>query len=31
MKKYQSRVFERAWQDFKVKKVHQGYESWSFG
>lgn len=27
---YHQRVFTRAWYDFKVKKRHTGYESWTF-
>lgn len=27
---YKQRVFARAWQDFKVKKTHKGYEDWTF-
>jgi hypothetical protein len=27
---YNQRVFIRAWEDFKVKKRHKGYEEWTF-
>lgn len=25
-----SKVMLRAWQDFKIKKAHKGYENWTF-
>lgn len=27
---YKKRVMQRAWQDYKVKKAHKGYENWTF-
>lgn len=27
---YKKNVMERAWQDFKTKKRHKGYEEWTF-
>ena len=27
---YKKSVMERAWQDFKVKKRHKGYDDWTF-
>lgn len=23
-------VMQRAWQDYKIKKAHKGYEDWTF-
>ena len=27
---YNKSVMQRAWQDYKVKKAHKGYEKWTF-
>lgn len=27
---YKRKVLLRAWQDFKIKKSHRGYENWTF-
>jgi len=27
---YNKSVMQRAWQDYKVKKAHKGYEEWTF-
>jgi hypothetical protein len=27
---YNKSVMQRAWKDYKIKKVHKGYEDWTF-
>ena len=27
---YNKRVMQRAWEDYKTKKAHKGYEEWTF-
>ena len=27
---YNKNVMKRAWQDYKIKKAHKGYEKWTF-